>query len=113
MQTPTNTTQTTAPARRPRLWPWFVVEFLLVFVGLLLFYTRLQMHSSGAYAVDYPLWRYYGSAIPRLFGVRHLGPATGADSYLLPTVTFHLLLSAGGGCVALGLGWLRRRLRSR
>lgn len=113
MEEVSNTTKAIAPVRRPRLWPWFIVGFLLVFVGLLLFFTRILMHPSGAYAVEYPLWRYYGSVIPRLFGVRYLGPATVNDSYLLPTVAFHLLLSAGGGCVALGLGWLIRRLRNR
>lgn len=93
------------------LWPWFVVGFLFVFIGMSFTVTMYSMHPSGEYVTEYSLWEYYWIEIPRGFGPQSLGPATGSSSAARRTAFEHLLLSAGGGAVCLGIGWLLRRIK--
>jgi hypothetical protein len=87
-----------------RWWLWFGAGFLLVFVGMLLLVTRLAMHPSGEYLVQYPLWMYYGVMLPRfLETTRTLGPGSEAHWAALETGLFHLLLSTAGGLVAVAV----------
>jgi hypothetical protein len=96
-----------------RLWLWFASGFLLVFVVMLLLVRMTMMHPSGQYVVRYPLWRYYGVMVPRLFGPSTLGPVSGGTSILVETVAVHLLFSAAGGCAAAAIGWGVCRFRNR
>jgi hypothetical protein len=109
-----STTSAATPVLRPRQsWLWFVVGFLLVFVGMLLLVSMTAMHPSGQYAVQYPLWQYYAVGLRRLFGDSNLGPASGGTLAVVETGLFHLLFSAIGGFVFAAVGWYVRRLRSR
>lgn len=96
-----------------RLWPWFVAGFLLVFIGMCVTVTMYAMHPSGEFVIQCSLWEYYLIELPRAFGPQSLGPATGSSSAAISTSLEHLLLSAGGGTLFLGIGWLVRRLKGR
>ena len=111
METKSNLTERAAnPVRRPsRLWLCFACGFCLVFVGMLLLFTRPAMHPSMLYAVRYPLWQYYGVWVSRLSGASYIGPESGGRLVLLETAVLHLLFSTAGGCVAAGVGWWLRR----
>ncbi len=95
--------------RPRRLWFWFAGGFLLVFVAILLLTKMTAMHPSGQYAERYPLWKYYGVMVPRQFGPSVLGPGRADTSAMVETGIFHLLFSAAGGCVAVAVGWWKRK----
>ncbi|MBN1912362.1 MAG: hypothetical protein JW818_21760 [Pirellulales bacterium] len=97
---------TSGPARASRgLWIWFVGGAVLVFVGMLLFVKIDAMHPSGQYATSYPLWEYYAVMLPLAIRPTPLGPASGSISNSITVLGQHLLLSAIGGCMAIGAGW--------
>lgn len=96
-----------------RLWLWFAGSFAVVFVGMLFLVKITSIHPSGQFAVRSPLWKYYAVALPRAVGPSTLGPASGAGSALAKTIAQHLAVSAGGGCVGLGIGWMIIRRNSR
>jgi hypothetical protein len=98
--------------RPTRLWHWFAGSFALVFVAMLVLVKITSMHPSGQFAVRSPLWKYYAVALPRAIGPSKLGPASGAGSPLAKTIAQHLAVSAAGGCVGLGIGWMIGRRKS-
>jgi hypothetical protein len=109
-------THTPVDVRAPggRFWLWFVAGFALVFIVLLFAITTLYMHPSGDALVAAPLWQYYAVQIPRALGPpKVLGPAMVDRSEVISTLFWHLVWSAGGGLVAVAIGWTRHRLRSR
>jgi hypothetical protein len=95
--------------RRGRLWLWFAAGFLLAFSAMLLLVHMTAMHPSGQFAVRYPLWQYYVVVFPRAFGTTTLGPAGDESSAVIEVLGVHVLLAAGAGCVAAGVGWCLRR----
>ncbi len=97
--------------RRRRLWLWFVAGFLVVFVGATLIVTMHTMHPQGHAVMECKLWKYYAIEIPRLFSPRNLGPAMDSSSAVVTVAFEHLLVSALGGAVMLGVGWVVNRLR--
>jgi hypothetical protein len=100
--------------RRPRrLWLWFAGGFVVVFVAMLVMVKTTTLHPSGQFAFRSPLWKYYAVALPRAIGPSTLGPASGAGSALMITIAQHLAVSAAGGCVGLGIGWVIGRRKSR
>ena len=101
-----------APRRRG-LWLWFVAGFLFVFVGMALVVNMYWMDPSGEFIARGKLWQYYLVEIGRATSTQSLGPATGSTSAALSTVFQHVLISAVGGAVLLGIGWGVRRIKGR
>jgi hypothetical protein len=100
--------------RKRRLWAWFAAGFLLVFIGMSLTVTMYSMHSSGQYVVGYKLWQYYLVEIQRaLQPTQALGPTTGSTAAAVTTLVQHLLCSAVGGAVMLGIGWVVHKVKGR
>ena len=99
----------TTPRRSRRLWPWFAVGFVVVFIGMLLFANMIAMHPSGRFLVRYSLWEYYAVSIPRLFRLSYLGPGSLAKGQLVETIVSHLLVSTIGGGITIAVGWFCRR----
>src|SRR5262249_36541692 len=89
---------TQSPPKRQR-WSWFVLGFLLVFIGLALFLPKMWVHPDGASIVQGRLWQYYLTELPAAFRPRPLGLGSGQES-ALSVLAFHLFLSALGGLVA-------------
>lgn len=100
---------------RAQLWSWFIVGFLLVFVGMSIAITMHAMHPSGRAVVECRLWQYYILELRRALRASSgaLGPATGSSMAALVTLAEHLLLSAAGGGLSLGLAWGIRKVRGR
>jgi len=95
------------PVRRRGLWLWFAAGFLIVFVGMLLTVRIYSVHPSGEYVVACRLWRYYVIEMQRaVHSSRFLGPTTRSSSAALTTAFQHVLFSALGGAVTLGIGWV-------
>ena len=99
--------------RKLRLWLWFVIGFLLVFIGMSVTVTMYAMHPSGQFVVECSLWEYYLTEFRGAAGPQVLGPGTGGLAAALKTALQHLLISAGGGTVFLGIGWIASRLFTR
>jgi hypothetical protein len=96
------------------LWLWFVAGFLVVFIGMSLTVTIYSMHPSGNVVIGRKLWQYYVIEMQRALSVNQaFGPATGDSSALVPTAFQHLLCSAVGGAVMLGIGWVVYRIKGR
>src|SRR5262245_779396 len=78
---------------------WFIGGFLLVFLLLDLVYPLYFYAGHGLHATK--LWRLYLLAIqPDLRGIA--GPATGKWGQILTTLAIHVVVSAGGGALAIG-----------
>ena len=99
--------------RSGRLWLWFVIGFLLVFIMMALFVTMYSLHPSGNAAVACRLWEYYFIEFRRVVGPYNniLGPATGSSSTAIETAFFHVLFSVIGGAVLAGVGWCVRKIK--
>jgi hypothetical protein len=96
------------------LWLWFVAGFLIVFVGMSLTVTMPTMHPSGQMVVASKLWQYYVIEIQRaLHSSGHFGPATGNSSAAVTTALQHVLFSAAGGALMLGIGLGVRKITGR
>jgi hypothetical protein len=118
----------TAPASRPildgdspkpaatgrRLWRWFVLGFLVAFLGMAYAVTIPTLHSSGQAVIDRPLWQYYlieGARAARLNAP--LGPTSGSLSRVIVIALPHVLCSTVAGAAMLGIAWCVHRLRVR
>ena len=99
-----------AEPRRRRLWLWFLAGFVIVFVGAALIVTMYSMHPRGHAVIECKLWKYYVIEIPRFVSPGKLGPATDSSSAVAIVALEHLLVSALGGAVMLGVGWVVNRL---
>ena len=104
----------TVPAAR-RLWPWFVIGFVLVFVGMSLGVTMYPLAPSGDAVIRCPLWQYYVIEAGRggWISPGTLGPTSGGSSAATTTAVQHVLCSCIGGVVVVGMGWAVRRFRAR
>jgi hypothetical protein len=102
------------PTRKARLWLWFLVGFALVFIGASLTIRMATLTTAGDAVVACKLWKYYAIEIPRaLRFTSTLGPTSGGSSALLETAFQHLLISAIGGAVMLGVGLVVHKLKGR
>lgn len=102
------------PRSKGRLWPWFLMGFLLVFIGLALTLTMSAMHPSGAFVVASPLWMYYLLEIQRAWTATDaIGPDSGSTSAAIVVALQHILISLAGGAVFLGIGWGWHKVRDR
>jgi hypothetical protein len=108
---PEHTVARASQPRKRRLWHWFLAGFLIVFVGATLIVTMHTMHPQGHAVMECKLWKYYAIEIPRLFGPLNLGPAMDSSSAVVTVALQHLFVSALGGAVMLGVGWVVNRLR--
>jgi hypothetical protein len=101
------------PKRKARLWLWFIVGFFVVFIGMSFTVTIYSMHPSGNAVIGCKLWQYYVIQMQRALSVnKTVGPA-GDSSALVTTAFQHLLCSAAGGAVMLGIGWVVGKVRDR
>ena len=94
-----------SPNGRPPLRRWFVVGFLVAFVGMLLFLTQFVPFRDGVMRVS--LWRFYLIELPKEFRVQTLGPSYSASPFSI--LGQHLALSAVVGLIVMGCGALVRR----
>jgi hypothetical protein len=97
------------PAKKgPRLWLWFVLGFLIVFVGLALLWP---MHFNDGRSLRQTwLWQYYMLAIElERNSSGNLGPTSGNAAAAMRVFGMHLVLSAGGGIVNAAIGWAIRK----
>jgi hypothetical protein len=102
----------TGRKRAKRLWPCFLIGFLIAFIVICVTVKRFYMLPSGEGVVHAPLWRYYLDEIPRLFGPSYLGPAPDMTSDTLTILLMHLGCSIGGGCIGIAICWLLHKIRS-
>jgi hypothetical protein len=98
-----------APSSSRPSWLWFAAGFLVLFVGMSIFFTRLSMHPSREAVIQYQLWQYYLVEIPRSFEVRNLGPRIDAPSPFVVLIQ-HVAASAVGGALIFGIVWAIRKL---
>jgi hypothetical protein len=98
---------------QPRLWAWFSVGFLVVFVAMamLLCVKMGVMNPSGVAVVDCPLWRYYVIEFRKELSPTVFGPGSHSGSAVIETLLFHVLLSAFGGGLVLGARLFASRKR--
>ncbi|MGD9128256.1 MAG: hypothetical protein PVH19_12840 [Planctomycetia bacterium] len=103
-----NETTEEKPASKRRLWLWFVVGFLVVFLVMSFAMKMLALHPSGQFARYCPLWKYYIIEIRRAMGPssRMLGPTSGCSAAAITVAFQHILCSAVGGFVSLGMDLL-------
>jgi len=100
------------PPSRRRHWPCFAAGFLVVFVGMAVVVTKYSLHPSGQSVERCKLWEYYVTEVPRAWTSGNaMGPASRRGSAVLATAVAHVGLSALGGVVGLGIGWLVRKVR--
>jgi hypothetical protein len=100
--------------RRGRLWIWFVIGFLLVFVCTSVTVTMYPMRPSGDALVACKLWKYYVIEIRRaLSSTNAVGPASGSFSAMVMTTFQHLLCSVAGGAGMVAIGWGFRKVKGR
>jgi hypothetical protein len=104
----TSTSALEIPKRRV-LRKWFMVGFLVVFVGLLLFGRQISLVPSGRAAVETRLWQYYWIQLNQsLRSSGNLGPTTGSGQVAVVTFLEHVFCSVIGGAIVLGVGWATR-----
>jgi hypothetical protein len=98
--------------RKPRLWRWFVIGFLVVFATLSVTVKMLALHPSGMRVIQCRLWWYYFLEVQR---ASHdtLGPGSGDASAAFETILEHLLVSCAGGVGMVGIAWLVHLLKRR
>lgn len=97
-----------APKRS--LWPWFVVGFLIVFVGMSAVVTMYPMDPSGRAVVECKLWEYY--LIEFLQALRPSdGVSPRGSSGVSTTALQHILCSLAGGAGLLGVAWGIRTIK--
>lgn len=90
----------------------FAIGFLIVFIGMLLFVNMFSLHPSGASVMYVKLWRFYLLEMYKvLTDSGRLGPASGAEWGLSVVFSQHLLCSAIGGTVLMGIVWIFRLFR--
>ncbi len=95
-----------------RLRSWFLTGFLLVLITMSLTVTQYSSDPTGSVIMGCKLWKYYQIEFNRaLSGNRAIGPTSGfTDSAIIVGIE-HLLISAAGGIIAIGLGWAVGRYR--
>lgn len=102
----------TAKQSRPRrLRRWFFAGFAIVFVGMLLF-TK-QYFYTGMSVMECKLWRFYLLEMQRAsIYPNALGPTSGSGMQALIVFATHLVASAVGGFITMGVRAFARRSRS-
>jgi bacteriorhodopsin len=102
------------PARARPLWLWFVTGFWTVFLVMSLTIRMHSMLPSGDAVIGCKLWQYYILEFERaLHSSGYVGPASGSTSAAVETAFEHVLTSAAGGAVMLGIGWAVRKFNDR
>jgi len=100
------------PARKRRLWIWFLAGFLIVFLGLSLTKTMYPLNRSGTAVIECKLWEYYVIEVQRAaHSSGNLGLTTGSTETAITIASQHLLFSAVGGGVMVGIALMVRKLR--
>ncbi len=99
-----------ASGPRSRLWLWFVAGFLVVLIGMM-FLSMYFYDGRAVYRTS--VWHYYLLEIQRAWNsTGKLGPTSGSSTHAVSIAFQHVLFSAIGGAVMMGIGWLvRRRFR--
>ncbi|WP_442482784.1 hypothetical protein [Aeoliella sp. SH292] len=98
---------------KQRLFIWFWVGFVVSFVLLgLLLKTFVMMPDGGALRRT-SLLAYYATSINQMIEPRPLGPATQDPGDVAVVFLEHAGLSLGGGGLALLVGWIVERVRSK
>lgn len=91
--------------RRRRLGWWFVAGFILVFAGMALLCPMDFYNGRAIYRTK--LWRYYVLEVQLASRSSGLASPTSDNAgHAVETLLMHVLISAIGGGVGMGLGWL-------
>jgi len=96
------------PPRKRRLWLWFAIGFVIVFLVMALVWP---MHFYDGRSVRQTwLWQYYLLEIQlALNSSGNLGPTSGNASAALGVVATHIVIAVVGGLVSAGIGWATRK----
>jgi hypothetical protein len=98
---------------KARLFTWFWIGFIATFVLLGLFVKILVMMPNGAAVRPMSLLVYYVSSINNMIEPRPLGPATPDMEHVVIMLLEHASLALVGGVIALFVGWIVERNRSK
>src|SRR6266446_6211756 len=94
--------------KRRRLWLWFFVVFLVVFLGLALVYP--MSFYNGRSVRDTVLWKYYILEVQQEVNASgNLGPTSDNGAAALTTAGMHVVLSALAGAVGMGIAWASQK----
>lgn len=107
---PATATSPPSPKRR-RLWLWFLVGFVVVFLALAMLYPMYSFDGRAVHRTT--LWRYYLLEMQQAWNsTGAIGPTSGNSAAGLTTFVIHVLISAVAGTGAMAVGWILQR-RSR
>jgi hypothetical protein len=106
--TPSTSASEQRTKKRRRLWLWFIVGFVVVFVGMALVWP---MHFYDGRSVrQASLWQYYLLEIQlELHSSDAIGPTSGNAAAALGVATTHFVISAVAGVVTTGIGWATQK----
>lgn len=96
-----------------RLFTWFWIGFIATFFLLGLLLKTFLMMPDGAAIQRMSLLAYYATSFNRMIEPRPLGPATQDPGDVAVVFLEHAALSLVGGVVALFVGWIVERIRSK
>jgi hypothetical protein len=87
-------------------WKWFVLGFLLVFVGLM--FLKIEYYDGHAVMAT-KRWHYYWLEMNYAWNSSgNLGPKTGSTKHAIYVAAEHILLAATSGVLLMGVVWFVR-----
>jgi hypothetical protein len=93
-----------------RLWLWFLVGFVVTFLGMCVVWPMYFYDGRAVYKTA--LWHYYLlEAQLALTSSGALGPTSGNLAAALTTAAEHIAFSAFIGAIAMAVVWLLRKRR--
>jgi hypothetical protein len=106
--TPSPSASDQPPKKRRRLWLWFIVGFVVVFVGMALGWP---MHFYDGRSVRQArLWQYYLLEIQlESNSSGAIGPTSGNAAAALGVAATHFVISAVAGAVTAVIGWATQK----
>ncbi|WP_232103606.1 hypothetical protein [Gimesia algae] len=97
-----------------RLRPWFLAGFLIVFVGMGLWFHSLGVGGAPGTLRRTNLFQYY--YLETGAWLRHSGELSAVSpslTHVMITLGFYLVCAAVGGVLFMGIGWVIRKFSCR
>ena len=85
-------------------WAWFLAGFIFVFVFMLVVWSVLYSDSRATYKMS--LWQFYYQQLKQTLRFSRPAGTSGGTVAMLKVLVEHTLASAGGGLIAVTIGWL-------